>query len=55
MSPEKDKYKLPEWIGCPPKGTHLDVTKGPKLIQVHFLKIICLIIDLSHASVFGSD
>uniref|UniRef100_A0A914L8R7 FHA domain-containing protein n=1 Tax=Meloidogyne incognita TaxID=6306 RepID=A0A914L8R7_MELIC len=33
MSSEKDKYKLPEWIGCPPKGTHLDVTKGPKLIQ----------------------
>lgn len=30
---DKDKFKLPNWIGCPQKGSHLDVVKGPKLIQ----------------------
>ncbi|KAF7624709.1 FHA domain-containing protein, partial [Meloidogyne graminicola] len=33
VTTEKVKYKLPEWIGCPPKGTHLDVMKASKLIQ----------------------
>jgi hypothetical protein len=36
IASEKDKYKLPDWAGRPPKGTHLDVVKGPKLIQVSF-------------------
>lgn len=34
MASEKDLFPLPNWIARPPKGSHLDVLKGEKLIQV---------------------
>ncbi|KAI1722100.1 FHA domain-containing protein [Ditylenchus destructor] len=30
---EKDRYKLPNWTGRPPHGSHLDVIKGKQLLQ----------------------
>ncbi|KAL3116051.1 hypothetical protein niasHT_007351 [Heterodera trifolii] len=33
MASEKDLFPLPNWIARPPKGSHLDVLKGEKLIQ----------------------
>jgi hypothetical protein len=30
---EKDRYKIPNWIGKPPNGSHLDVSKGDQLLQ----------------------
>ena len=42
MSEEKDLYKIPEWAGKLPQGTHLDVTKNGKIMQVAFFIIAFL-------------
>lgn len=31
---EKDRFKIPDWTGRPPNGSHLDVLKGKQLLQV---------------------
>jgi hypothetical protein len=31
---EKDRYKLPNWTGQPPRNTHLDVIKSDRLLNV---------------------
>uniref|UniRef100_A0A914HAM8 FHA domain-containing protein n=1 Tax=Globodera rostochiensis TaxID=31243 RepID=A0A914HAM8_GLORO len=33
MASEKDLFPLPSWLARPPKGSHLDVLKGEKLMQ----------------------
>lgn len=42
MCEEKDRFRIPDWVGKPPAGTHLDVTKNDGLIQVNDLAVILI-------------
>ncbi len=34
---EKDKYRIPTWVGKPPEGSHLDVMKSGQVVKVKLI------------------